>query len=594
MRPAGEIGSQRSSANALDVDDPPAGTRATQDPLVDGFGGSRRASILITSPDRDPQASESRPWLVAVIFLIPYVLLSVAWAVSNPPGAAPDEPDHLVKALGNSSFSLGAPGPGAPTDATPVQKRSASTTRVFEIPAALSPTAYACYAFDPTQTAACVPTSTGSAGEVVAVPSAVGDYPPFLYLPIGWVASLASTPEQAFVLGRLVVSFLSFGLLLLGAAHLTRWLGRNALVAYAVVLTPMAVYVCSSVSTSGIEFAAACAVSAVVAVALQRPDSLKRAATHWTVGVGGGMLALSRQLGVVTLGVLMLVLVFSVGWRQVWSSWKSNTVSFTTAVAMLVVSSVGVMWWELTYDHPSDLGPLFTGLGLRDFVDRFYGIVGTGIGVFGWLDTPLPDTAIAAWVVMWLVVIGAALLVARRSAFWSVLGMLVLTVVVTAVVYMSVFFPVAATVQGRHVLPLFVLCPIVASTTLVRHLGRSAGTTSRLLVTVGVVAGVVQGGSVYWNARRYAVGLDGPMLFLGHSEWSPPFGWVTWLAVALAGSILLVVALAVLAKQPKGLDGEPEPPSPVSGGQSGGPLPHQDQAATTQAASESTQTVELR
>jgi hypothetical protein len=57
------------------------------------------------------------------------------------------------------------------------------------------------------------------------------------------------------------------------------------------------------------------------------------------------------------------------------------------------------------------------------------------------------------------------------------------------------------------------------------------------------MAAAVQFGAFWYNSRRYAVGSQGPALFLPTAQWSPPWGWPVVLGLAAAGSLLLVIAL---------------------------------------------------
>jgi hypothetical protein len=54
------------------------------------------------------------------------------------------------------------------------------------------------------------------------------------------------------------------------------------------------------------------------------------------------------------------------------------------------------------------------------------------------------------------------------------------------------------------------------------------------------VVAVVQIGAWLGNARRQSVGVDGPLWFVSHSQWTPPWGWWPWIALVLAGGLLLV------------------------------------------------------
>ena len=50
----------------------------------------------------------------------------------------------------------------------------------------------------------------------------------------------------------------------------------------------------------------------------------------------------------------------------------------------------------------------------------------------------------------------------------------------------------------------------------------------------------LQGVGWYVNARHAAVGDHGPWRFAGHSLWSPPGHWLSWIVVAAAGTALLL------------------------------------------------------
>jgi hypothetical protein len=60
---------------------------------------------------------------------------------------------------------------------------------------------------------------------------------------------------------------------------------------------------------------------------------------------------------------------------------------------------------------------------------------------------------------------------------------------------------------------------------------------------VAAMAALCAGGQAlaWWaNARRSAVGTEGPWWFGGAAEWSPPGGWWPWAALAAAGALLLL------------------------------------------------------
>jgi len=85
------------------------------------------------------------------------------------------------------------------------------------------------------------------------------------------------------------------------------------------------------------------------------------------------------------------------------------------------------------------------------------------------------------------------------------LGACAAVVEVAYVTYAIVFAPIGGGLQGRHLLPIFVVVPTLAWVVVAEHLGRSSwpGLVRRQAILVGVVMGW-QLVSVLVNGRRYA------------------------------------------------------------------------------------------
>jgi hypothetical protein len=393
-------------------------------------------------------------------------------------------------------------------------------------------------------TAACLPDDAPGANGSIEVPTPIGAYPPFLYVPIGWVVSLASSPDSAILAGRLAVTVFSSILLLLGVRHLIRWLGRPAVIGVVALMTPMAVYTTAVVSISGIELTAAVAVAAVVTVALRRPESVHVPATHWTLAAAGATLALSRQLGVVALAALVVALLVVTGWARVRRLVAEHQRSFVATILILLVSTLMVVAWELTYDNPSLTGSALERDAIDPFIDRTYGLMTSGIGKFGWLDTPLPGPVIGLWITIWVVIAGAGAMIGRRKEFWLILLALVTTWVLAFGIYASVFYTIAANVQGRQFLPIASIIFLAGGAVLADGLRRFGPiVTTRLYVALAIAAGLTQAFAIFWNGHRYGVGENGPLWFFPHAQWSPPIGWGIWMLLAIIGGGLLTIVI---------------------------------------------------
>jgi hypothetical protein len=111
--------------------------------------------------------------------------------------------------------------------------------------------------------------------------------------------------------------------------------------------------------------------------------------------------------------------------------------------------------------------------------------------------------------------------------------------VATAVLFPPLFWLVqyrhtGFDLQGRQMLPLLVALPILCGSLLGKDAAR------RLLPAALAVTGAIQFIAWYVNARRSAVGTDGPLFFLSDPKWSPAGGWIPWLVLAALGSLALL------------------------------------------------------
>ena len=498
-------------------------------PLAEARGGD--------GPPLSPAATRR----VVALFVLPYLVLGLVWALANPAIAAPDEDAHLVKALGMGRFDIGVPGPPAPDPTVLGDVRNASITRVVEIPARLDPAGYACFFFRADVTAACQPVEPRSTQGDVAARTTLGAYPPYLYPVAGWAAALGSDPPSATRLGRLVVLAASVVLLWLACWHLVRWLGARSLVGVAALLTPMAVFCLGILNTSSVEILGAAGMAAVVAVYARRPESLAHTATQAVVLVSGTALVLSRQLGIVTMAILTAVLLLLGGWRDVWAGLRARRPVTWAAVLGPALSTLTVGVWELRYDHPVLLGPWVSVDSFRGFREQWMQLIQESVGWFGWLDVRPPYVVNLVWFAASVALVVTALVVGDRRDRVVLLGMVVALLLVSYVTYSRIFFPINAGLQGRHVLPIVALVPIWSGVVVASRLRPRPFAIAVRVAAVALPLVLLTG--LYLNAKRYAVGLDsGPAWFVPAAQWTPPLGWYPWLVLAGGGCVLLGVA----------------------------------------------------
>lgn len=489
-------------------------------------------------------------WVKAALFVIPYFLIGLAWATSNPPIAAPDEQSHLIKALGIAHFDIGTPWLGHTDPPIAVNLRNDSLSREVEIPARVDPRGYSCFAFHPDVTAACqyYRPANPADGTVVAV-TPMGAYPPFEYFLIGQVAQFGTSVTSAVLLGRATVLIICCLLLAAAFAHMIAWLGRRAVLGALLGLTPMAVFCSGILSISGFEIYSGLAVAAVVVVAMRHPESLENQSTHVLLMLSGAVLALSRQLGVLTLAILVLVLLATGGWRPILNQLRARRVSAWVTVAVLGIATGLALWWESVFDNPALRGPVFATDSLVEFMNNTGALTDSAIGWLGWVDVILPDWVLGIWLALLAGIITIGYCFGRTRDRAVLIISFVATVAVAYVVYSTIFWTLdAPTIQGRHVLGLFQIVPLLAGAVAAERLPPAV--FRRLVGIIAIFVPVVQGFALYFNARRYAVGSgDTPIWFFPTAQWEPEWGWFLTLGIGLVGVIALFVSIRTLSLQ---------------------------------------------
>jgi Predicted membrane protein (DUF2142) len=491
------------------------------------------------------------PNAVAALVVAAFVLLGTAWLVGNPPGAAPDEPAHYLKALaaGHGELYLGRKPPPAPDAASrsAAERWLATNHRLVRVPAGLAPTPLACNAFQSEVSAACLDAPVTV--RITEAGTSVGPYQPFTYVLPGLLMRLAADPESATRWGRL--GFWLVSAVLLGLAVFLVWSpaeGGWSLVGLLVATTPMVVFMVSVLSANGLEIAAGLGFGAAL-LRVARPGTPPGWA--WAAaGMSGATLALSRVTGVVWLGVIVIAVVALVGWSEARAVARAGGRRALAAAVAMGGAVVATVAWEIVVQpRPRrSLGAAVRGLPdeLRELPDTYEQV----IGVFGWLDSPLPREAFWAWTGLLLTLLGLALVVGSRRQRLVVSG-LVAGSVVTALALATANRPTGFPIQGRYVLPFLTVVALVAGEVVQSNRERLPGVVRALAVPAfAAVAGAVQVVAWYFNGRRYAVGTAGPRWFIGRDEWSPPLGWVPWLVVTVTAAALLMTAATLASRQP--------------------------------------------
>ncbi len=489
----------------------------------------------------------------------------MSWVFGNPPGASPDEPAALVKALATAHLELSGKPYTAPLPPYTLPSGMAwinKATRSYGLPSRQAPaTLTVCTAFAPNQTAGCLlHQSVPTRPRVVQAPTPDGVYPPFLYLPLGLAARLASSLNGEFYAARLASGGIS--IVLLATATWCTVIRRRSLwpaAGLALAATPMVIFLDASVTTNGMEIAAAICFWAAL-FRLRQPDAPQVA---WLAfGAGGALMCLARQLDVAWLVTGAVVFVCLTGPDKVFDRARRGGRYSIVGLCLAAGGGLAGIAWDV-FATPSQPISLTIALNNKPTPYQLRELAHQAVGVFGWLDTPLPAPAEQAWFLAIGIAACVALVVGTSRQRVALVGTCVAVAAATVGVQLFVMDQIGYGMQMRYVLAMAVAVPLLSAEIISeRNDARKdlAGLSRVLLFGVMVIVSVVQWVAYYTNAHRYAVGLDSPRSLLTQAAWQPPGGTVLWLVVTGTGVAFLAIAGALIGK----MAGLGQPPTPVS------------------------------
>ena len=421
------------------------------------------------------------------------------------------------------------------------------TVRVVEVPAVLetlgefSPSYlqhFPCYAFHPEQHAGCLK-YRGDAGGSVPLITTAGEHPPLWYIIIG-IPSLFSVNAAGIYAMRIVNVLLASALISLAAAA-RRWdqsaLGMAGLL---LALTPMVFFLMGGVNSSGPEIAAGMAVWAATLALLRG-----RTEPGWLISVAGVSaltLVVVRRPGPVWLVLILAAALLAAGSRERVRALLGQGAVRLWAAAVVMVGVFQVIW--LT--RLGTFGTATGGVASRGLLETMTASLGQAyqkqvveaVGFLGWLDLPVPDIAVAAW----LVALGGLLVLGVVSGGRRVLAAALL--VASGALLVMIAFEVLESGtrflfwQGRYSMPLLVGVPILLGIGVAASVVQSG--RMRIAVLLTALFSATHAIALFQYLRRNAVGVFGDPRFLWRPEWSAPLP--PWLLFGL--SIAVTIALA--------------------------------------------------
>jgi hypothetical protein len=407
-----------------------------------------------------------------------------------------------------------------------------------------------CTAFRADLSAACAPSLDSAPSTDVTVETGVGSYNPVYYVLVGW-PSLLLSGEPAIYGMRLVSALLTTSLVTLtfwGARVLTGG-SRYVQAAVLVALTPMVYFLGGVLNPNGLETTGVAAFVVLLWLVLARPNPPRLAIVG--LAMTTALVANLRATSPLYLLLAALAVITAVGWPHAFKAFRNTRVIVAAAMAVLFVV-LGAVWTILvglragfipsSGDERDDYWTAFsTTMGRTINYGREF------VGVFGWLDTPMPDWTYALWVALIGVAVLGALIVASGKRVAAIAVSLLSLAFVPALVQSPSAADYGYIWQGRYSLPLFVTLILVAGIAValtINGAGVWAGRRAFLVVSVGVTAAQVAGFMAALHRYVVGVNVDFGRMF-DAPQWSPPTGLLPTITMFVVGAILLVTTLAL-------------------------------------------------
>jgi hypothetical protein len=442
------------------------------------------------------------------------LLILVAWGMSTPLLAGPDEPQHMVKAqaLVRGDFDSPFEGP--------------------EIPAG----AQNCYAFQRTVTAECaeLPWSEST----VRIETATENYPPVYHALIGPITLTTEGKWRGY--GMRFVSIVLCSLLIAFGLRTLLKLRPHSIVIVGsfFAMTPMTIHLMSTVSPSALATATSFLLGATL-LAVRTSVPVARPLIH-QLGFATTLLLVLRRDSLLWVAVIGLFGLWLVPWPRVREVATDKSMLLWMPATLISVALQMFLWsgnssaeFVQSGKEQNEVFSHGTWLGLANLNDY----VSQTVGKFGWLDVELPGPLYTMFYFALGGFLFLALLVGKRRLAVSIglgLGMWVAAAAIIGYLRFPYF-------QGRYAIG-FMLCVLLACVVAIAEGNLPKQAEARFMSIFGALYLIGHVVSYLQNIRRYTVGLDGSWFSYQDAAWTPPyFGW--WLPL-----IILLFGLAIAAR----------------------------------------------
>ena len=491
-----------------------------------------------------------RRWCVSFVLVAGLIC---SWLLATPIFAAPDEPAHLIHAIGVAHGQwLGHEYHGQ-RGLPPLPPTFRKATLVVTAPAAYHDDGgILCVAFRPNVSARCLALDPLKGNRPAFTYTA--RYFPAYYLGVGLVSRFTRPGARQVLLMRLVGALLSAALIASAIVTMLEVMpSLLALTGLAIALTPMAFFVAGTINPNGIEIAAAIGVwvhgAAIAFGGLRRigPRLITR------LGVAATILAVSRPTSLLWVAIIGILLLFCIGWRNLKDVARRRSAQVWLAVLGVAVAlQLGWAAWAHAFD-PSNVFnapgvPASKSQFLRTTIGMSNGLLHQMIGVFGWVDTQAPSITYIGWLIALGALAGIAVLVARRRFLWTIGATTVVVAAIPIVVQAAYVHKIGYAWEGRYTLPVAVGIPIVAGLGIGLARLPVIGTRRFATLTLSVLV-IAQFFAFAQALRRYTVGANGTIWYPWNAQWHAPVPTLL-LLIAFAG--LLVAGTVLLLRATNG------------------------------------------
>ncbi len=446
-------------------------------------------------------------------------VLQAAWIVTMPPFRGSDEFDHVFRAVG------AADGQWRLSVDTP-EGRGLLVTVPSDVVEAASPQ---CDALEYTGRDNCFAVEEFPDGRV-SISTAAGAYHPAYYFVIGSVGQFFegagvdyAMRAASSLLSAIGVSCAAFCLVLAGG-------GRWARFGFLAALTPVAVYTSTMPAPNAMEIVAGmCLWTALIGLSRDSGELHHQRLFLVVATVAACVLVTVRTLGPMWLGLIVLTMMFWVGWRTVRSSLRRNRWSLLGAAAVVTSALAAGVWWTMSADL---VGPaegmdrvgqsIEVDLGLQPMV-----WILQIIAAFPLRGEVAPPAVYAAYVVVVAALLLAAFRCSRGRKRLVLLASVILIVCLPIALTLATVQSQGVIWQGRYGLP------FAAGLTLLSGLALDdAGTAPREGVRLRVIGCALLAMAHAVGIVHVLAGERGRPVSVADSAWlAPPAAIVTMLVI---------------------------------------------------------------